>query len=239
MYKVLITTSGTGSRLKGLTQNTNKSLVEVGGKKVIEYIIDQYNPLLELVITIGYFGDKVKKYVTQKYPERKITFVTVSPFEGTGSSLGYSMLQAKDYLQCPFVFHCNDTIVEKDIPSPEFTNWNGVSKGNDPAIFNTENYSSVLVKDSMVTALQMKGAEKFDSFHIGLVGIKDFEEFWKILGELYFKNPTDSTLNDCAAIIIMLQKGIIFKALNFDIWHDTGNLMSLENAQKSLKNNSI
>ena len=41
-YKVLITTSGIGSRLGDLTDFTNKSLVRIGDKPAISHIIDMY-----------------------------------------------------------------------------------------------------------------------------------------------------------------------------------------------------
>ena len=45
-YKVLITTSGIGSRLGNLTEYTNKGLVRVGKKPSISYIIESYPCLL-------------------------------------------------------------------------------------------------------------------------------------------------------------------------------------------------
>ena len=40
--KVIITTSGIGSRLGDLTKYTNKSLMKVGDKFAIDYIFDLY-----------------------------------------------------------------------------------------------------------------------------------------------------------------------------------------------------
>jgi choline kinase len=203
MYKVLITTSGTGSRLKELTKNTNKALIKINGKAVISRIIESYPENIELVITVGYFGTSVKDFIYQLYPTRKITFVDIDNFDGEGSSLGYSMLQAADRLQCPFIFHCNDTLVEGTIPSPENYNWNGGSKGIDSSVYNEKSYSSFLAKDGKMTQMQAKGITPFDYFHIGLVGFKDFTSFWKNLKVAYQRNPLDSTLNDCVAAEIV------------------------------------
>ena len=41
-HKVLITTSGIGSRLGKLTDFTNKSLVRIGDKPAISHIIEHY-----------------------------------------------------------------------------------------------------------------------------------------------------------------------------------------------------
>ena len=58
-YKVLITTSGIGSRLGDLTKFTNKSLVRVGKKPAISYIVESYPKEIEMVITVGYFANQI------------------------------------------------------------------------------------------------------------------------------------------------------------------------------------
>ena len=52
-YKVLITTSGIGSRLGDLTKYTNKSLVRVGDKPAISHIIESYPEDTKFVVTLG------------------------------------------------------------------------------------------------------------------------------------------------------------------------------------------
>ena len=88
---VLITTSGTGNRLGNLTKFTNKSLVRVGEKPAISYIIESYPKDTEFVITTGYYGNHIKQYLKLAYPEKSFTFCDVDRFEGNGSSLLYSM----------------------------------------------------------------------------------------------------------------------------------------------------
>ena len=110
-YKVLITTSGIGSRLGELTDFTNKSLVRIGDKPAISHIIEYYPDDTSFVITLGHFGTYVKEFLELAYPAKDFTFVTVNNFKGTGSSLGHSILQAKYELQCPFIFHASDTVL--------------------------------------------------------------------------------------------------------------------------------
>jgi NDP-sugar pyrophosphorylase family protein len=86
-YKVLITTSGIGSRLGDLTKFTNKSLVRVGKKPAISYIVESYPKEIEMVITVGYFANQVKDFLTLTYPDRRFKFINVDKFEGEGSSL--------------------------------------------------------------------------------------------------------------------------------------------------------
>ena len=80
-YKVLITTSGIGSRLGDLTKYTNKSLVRVGKKPAISYIIEKYPVDIELVITLGYYGNQVRDFLTLAYPERNFNFIEVDKFD--------------------------------------------------------------------------------------------------------------------------------------------------------------
>ncbi len=48
-YKILITASGVGQRLGDLTKYTNKSLVKVGKKPSISYIIENTLKILKLL----------------------------------------------------------------------------------------------------------------------------------------------------------------------------------------------
>ena len=102
-YKVLITTSGIGSRLGEITDFTNKSLVRIGNQPVLSHIIESYPLDTEFVITLGHFGSHVKQFLLLAYPDKNFEFVHVDKFKGEGSSLGYSLLQAEEKLQCPFL----------------------------------------------------------------------------------------------------------------------------------------
>ena len=79
-YKVLLTTSGIGSRLGELTDFTNKALVRLGDKPSISHIIDSYPKDIEIVVTLGYYGNHVSDFLKLVYPDRKITFVDVPNF---------------------------------------------------------------------------------------------------------------------------------------------------------------
>lgn len=227
-YKVLITTSGLGSRLGDITKFTNKSLVRVGKKPAISYIIESYPREIEIVVTTGYFADQVKEFITLAYPERKITFVDVDNYQGQGSSLGYSMLQAKEHLQCSFIFHCCDTIVNNAIPAPDH-NWCAGFKGE-----NGSDYSSFTAIDGKINNINDKGANNFDYLHIGLVGIKDFKEFWHVIENEIEQNPNDSSINDCRAINKMVKSGKNFTVKEFNDWFDIGNIDGLNLARKQI-----
>ena len=78
--KVLVTCSGLGSRLGEITKNTNKSLVRIGNKAAISYIIDSYSEGTEFVITLGHFGSHVRQYLEIAHPKTKFEFIEVEKY---------------------------------------------------------------------------------------------------------------------------------------------------------------
>ncbi len=228
-YKLLLTTSGIGSRLGELTDFTNKALVRVGDKPAISHIIDSYPEHIEIVVTLGYYGSHVSDFLKLAYPERKFTFVNITNFKGKGSSLGLSMLGAAEHLQCPFIFNACDTIVKEDIPHPE-ANWvAGHSKTDNSQYRTIEKQGSKLIK------FKEKGESMHtDLSYIGLCGIKDYLHFWNEL-ETLLLTSSSSTISDCHVINRMSGiYGIDFEVLECDSWLDIGNTSELNISRKKV-----
>ena len=221
--KVLITTSGIGSRLGKLTDFTNKSLVRIGDKPAISYIIEYYPKDTNYIITLGHFGSYVKEFIKLAYPDRKFTFVKVDNFKGKGSSLGYSILQAKNKLQCPFIFHASDTILTKEDNIPNLdSNWCAGAYKNE-----TSQYRTLKVNNNLVEVINEKGEINFDYPYIGLCGIKDYKLFWDKLESL----PNIISLSDVHVINEML-KNVNFKFHKINKWLDMGNVNELNKTRK-------
>jgi hypothetical protein len=232
-YKVLITTSGLGSRLGNLTEYTNKSLVVVGDKPTISHIIEMYPKDTIFVVTLGHFGHHVKQFLSIAYPNRIFEFVEVLPYRGVGSSLAFSMLQAQDKLQCSFIYHASDSILMGElVPSPSY-NWVAGQKSEDAT-----NYASFDVSFPLITKFHDKGMVDFDYLHIGVIGINDYEIFWDNLKSLVLDYPADESLNDLAALIKMLSTGVEFRVWEVLRWFDIGNSHSLQKTRLTLSNNS-
>ncbi len=223
-YKVLITTSGIGSRLGEFTKFTNKSLLRVGKKPAISHIVESYPSNIEFVITLGYFGKQVHDFLLLAYPERKFTFVNVDNFNGEGSSLLYSMLCAKNDLQCPFIFHASDTIVLDEIPSPT-SNWNGgfIGKGS-------SQYTSFDKSGNKVVSFFDKGHLNPDYLHIGIVGINDFEFFWNLAENTISDLNFISQLSD-VDVLKRFVKSKEMRVQHFTKWFDIGNVEKMKEAK--------
>jgi len=220
-YKVVVPSAGLGSRLKNFSKHVNKALVTIENKPSISYIIEKFPINIEIVVALGYKKETVKNFLTLAYPERKFIFVDVSPFEGEGSGLGFTLLQCKQYLQTPFIFCSNDTIVTDDIPLPEY-NWMGYADINE-----TEQYRSIrFERNSNVVEICSKGATGNVKPYIGLAGINDYEIFWKAMEE--GKTEGSIEVGESYGLRFLIDKGIAPIKFN---WFDTGNIDSLQKSR--------
>ena len=223
--KIFIPTAGIGQRLKNLTTTLNKSLITVGSKPAISHIIDMFPNNSEFVIAIGFQGEKVRDYLKLVYPQKKIKFVKIKKFQGSGSGLTRTLFESKKYLQEPFYFISCDTIIKGKIPKSN-NNWIGVSRSRP-----SKSYRRVSIKKNNVLQIFNKN-QKINlnqKNYIGFSFIKDYQNFWE-----QFKNLNKKTLE--LGEIIGMQALIEnkLKAYSFD-WYDTGNLSSLEKTRKSFK----
>lgn len=228
-YKVLITTSGLGSRLGQLTEYTNKCLVRVADKPAISHIIESYPTGTQFVVSLGHFGDHVRQFLTLAYPDHIITYIEVDKYKGEGSSLGYSILQCKDELQCPFIFHASDTILlNKELIAPNYNYVVGAYK------IDSSQYRTLNLNSGNVIQINEKNEIGFDFCYVGVAGIKDFKLFFnklELLIQSGYKDPSD-----VHAINLMVPKAA-FKYIQVDSfnWFDTGNTTELARTRKSFQ----
>ena len=229
-HKVLITTSGLGTRLGNLTDKTNKCLVRVNDKPSISYIIESYPKDTCFVISLGHYGDLVRQFLTIAYPTHDFKFIEIDKYEGEGSSLGYSILQCKNQLQCPFIYHASDTIITNNKLPELTTNWLAASYKEDAS-----HYRTIILNDDKIEKINEKGEINFDLLYIGISGIKDYRLFFKILENLV--NNTGGDLSDVHAISEMLTKKQ-FKCFEVPLknWFDVGNVSELNRTKESFSN---
>lgn len=235
-YKLLLLTGGIGSRLGELTKNTNKALVPINGRPTIDYILEQYPKDVSVVVTLGFLGQSVKDYLEKNHKDRKFEFAWVGRYKGPGSSVGYSILQARDYLQCPFVFQGCDTLVMQEIPAPE-KNWIGGYVENwNASIMDTSSYDTCSVEDSRVVRFNQRGTADFDSIYLGVDGVFDYKKYWETLENLHKQDSESSKLHPIQVYNSMLEVGIVFWSVPFTTWFDTGTPEMFKKTEQYLKN---
>ena len=222
-YKVVIPTAGTGSRLDRLTKYLNKSLVSLAYRPVLSHLIDQFPKDCVFVIVLGYKGHLVRDFLKIAYPKRTFQFTTVDPYIGPNSGLGRSLLCSEKFLQEPFVFISCDTLVKESIPAPK-VNWMGYHK-----VKNVKSYRTLQIKNQRVYKIFEKGANTKDQeAYIGFAGIKDYNIFWDAMHK---GDDTPILQGEVCGMRGVIEKESV--SAHFFTWYDTGNLDSLNRAQKA------
>jgi len=216
LYKVCILAAGKGTRNRHA--KINKALIPLGTQTVLDYLIAKFPSHVEIVIAVGYNSDIVKWY-SSKWGDR-IEFIDVQ-YEGEGVGPGYSLLQCEPLLQCPFIYMACDTIVTDDIPEP-LGNWIGFSE-----VTEKDPYLTMSISEGRVLEVYDKcDANATYDASIGLVGVKDYKDFFEGLS-----HPTivHGEHQDTSGIASLIPNGL--QAIRFN-WLDTGSTEGYENARR-------
>ena len=93
--KAIILAAGFGKRLLPLTKERPKPLLEIGGKKLIEYSIDllRENNITEIIINSHYLHEKISEFITKKYPNISLSY------EKTILDTGGGILNAMNFFE--------------------------------------------------------------------------------------------------------------------------------------------
>ena len=94
--KAIILAAGVSARLRPLTNNTPKCLLKIGGKTILERMLNNllaYN-LTEVIIVTGFFQEQIKDFVSRYYPQLNVTFIYNEIFDSTNNI--YSLWLTKE-----------------------------------------------------------------------------------------------------------------------------------------------
>ncbi len=233
-YKVCILAAGSGKRLKKISK-IHKSLLPINARAIISSIIEKFDQSIEIIIAVGEDYEQIKEYIDFAHSKRKIRFVKVKKYSGTGSGPGRSLLECKKYLNCPFIFTSCDTLIKNKVILPKY-NWIGVqnvSRPDDFLIVHKPKKGLLKLIDKKKTNYFQNQLgykkNKYKAF-IGIAGIKDYDFFWKNLkkNQKFIKNEHQVS----NGLESLLEKGLKLK--NFK-WFDTGNIQNYLNSKKRLE----
>ncbi len=103
----VILAAGKGTRLRPLTENCPKPLVEVGGKTLLDHIVGALPSFVdELIILTGYKGEMIREYCGEEFQGRKVTYVHQEEQNGTAPGLWL----CKEHIKGRFLFLFADDI---------------------------------------------------------------------------------------------------------------------------------
>ena len=85
----VILAAGRGTRMRPLTDTTPKPLLLVGGKPILDHILEALPAeITEVIFVTNYLEEQIKSYYGAKWGSRKMSYVTQeNPAGGTGAAL--------------------------------------------------------------------------------------------------------------------------------------------------------
>lgn len=111
--QAVILAAGISKRLRPLTDNTPKCLLNIGNKNLLQRTIENViaNGIEDFVIVTGYRENMIKEFLDKNFPGLKKTFITNKDFENNNNS--YSLWMTKDLVKDDILLLDSDIIFDK------------------------------------------------------------------------------------------------------------------------------
>jgi glucose-1-phosphate thymidylyltransferase len=228
--KIAVPMAGYGSRLRPLTWSKPKALLQLAGKTVLDYVLEQFNTLpdqenVEFVFIVGPFQlAQVQKFVEQNYPNLKVHFTVQESMRGQSDALW----QAREYLSGPMLMVFSDTLVDADFSVLE--NINGEAIAWVKEVPDPHSYGVTLLDEQgNVCKLVEKPTDL--SNRLAVVGFYYFPSAEDLLAAIQQQMEQNRTLNNefflVDAINIMLDRGLRMRPIQVGVWLDAGKTNTL------------
>ncbi|MDZ7412605.1 MAG: phosphocholine cytidylyltransferase family protein [candidate division KSB1 bacterium] len=114
--QVVLLAAGEARRLRPLTEQTPKCLLEVTeGMSILDVTLEnlRWAGLDEVVVVTGFYADKVRSHVARRYPSMRVHWVHNSDFAVTNNA--YSLWLARDAVRGPFLLLDADILFDRRI----------------------------------------------------------------------------------------------------------------------------
>jgi NDP-sugar pyrophosphorylase family protein len=88
IMKAILLAAGEGKRMRPLTLETPKPMIDVLGKPLLHHLIDGLpSEITVLIIVIGYKGEQIRAYFGESFEGRKVSYVIQEKQIGNAQAL--------------------------------------------------------------------------------------------------------------------------------------------------------
>ncbi len=218
---VIIPVAGIGTRLRPHTHTIPKALITVAGKSILGHILDAVVPLRldEVVMVIGYMGNRVIEHVEETHPKLRVRYVTQEERRG----LGHAIYTAREALAKPepVLVILGDTIFQADLGAVIGKPWSsiGVMEVPDP-----ERFGVVVLENGFVSRMVEKPDRPVSN--LAIAGVYYFTNA-RLLGECVTEVvesgvTTKGEFQLTDALQRMIDRGEKIGTFRLDGWYDCG-----------------
>ncbi len=230
--KAFILAAGKGKRMRPLTENTPKPLLPVGGKPIIQHLIDDIEERVdEIIILVGWKGEMVKEKVHSEKAE--IKFTKQEKLLGTADAIGH----AEKFMDNNFICMNGDVIIPKD-SLHGFIDF--FEEKNEPTIAmakveNPESYGVLITEKEKITdIIEKPDKPKSDLVNAGLYGFTP--KIFDAIDETEKSSRGEYEITDSLQILMDQ------RLLGFEIkkkWYELSRPWDLLSANKELLNQTL
>jgi glucose-1-phosphate thymidylyltransferase len=233
----IIPVAGRGKRLRPHTHSQPKVLMNVAGKPILAYILDDVRALDidEITFVVGYLAEQVEEFVRERY-SFKAHFVHQEEALGNG----HAIYLAREHLSDPTLIVFGDTIVEADLRAAANLPHSaiGVHRVDDPRAFGVVEVDG----DGFVRHLWEKPEAPPDGLSqipdlavVGVYMIREPQRFGAALEEMVARRQMsrgEYWLAD--ALQIFMDDGARLRTFPVRRWYDCGTPEALLRANHAL-----
>ncbi len=108
--QAIILAAGRGTRMKKLTQKTNKPMLEIKGRPILDYKIRALpKKIKEVIFIVRYHCEDVMNYFGKEFDGRKIRYIFQDKLNGTGGAIHL----ARSFIKDKFLVMMGDDLYHK------------------------------------------------------------------------------------------------------------------------------
>ncbi|MEM1988685.1 MAG: sugar phosphate nucleotidyltransferase [Candidatus Woesearchaeota archaeon] len=238
--KAIIPVAGKGTRLKPHTHTTPKPLLEIAGKPILSYILDEilFIPEVdEIVLIVGYFGKEIENYVSGYVKNKQLSFVYQEILNGDGGAIKLAIedIYKRNSQDDEVLVLFGDTLIDVDLRAEL-----ALRKNYDGIIFSKDVKEPWLYgiietdKKEIITSIVEKPLNsKSNLAVIGAYWFKSMDLLYRKINFLFENNiTTKGEFKLADAIALMIKDNLVLRSKKVNEWFDCGRVDVLLDANK-------
>ncbi|MEO8199086.1 MAG: sugar phosphate nucleotidyltransferase [Gemmatimonadota bacterium] len=231
--QVIIPLAGKGTRLRPHTHLVPKPMLKVGGRPVMDWVMDRLNGLdvSELIFITGHLKEQAEEYSRTRYgiPSR---YIEQKVQDGTAGAVNL----ARPFVKEPILIVFVDTVFEADLTLINRFKGDGIIWAKE--VEDYQRFGVVVTdKDGYMTKIVEKPSTPISKLaNIGLYYIKDVDTLWKGIDYTLKSAPNKGEYYLTDAFQYMIDQGRKILTAEVGGWYDCGKLDTLLETNEILLN---
>ncbi len=227
--KAIILAAGLGKRMRPLTNDKPKALVELKGKPLLEHVLQSLEKagVKKAVIVVGFGKEMIRKRFGNVFGKMKLSYVEQRVAMGTA----HAVLQAKGKIRGNFLVGSSDVIV-----LPQLWKKLAAKKGFDAVVAlredkHPEKYGVALISGKKIKAIIEKPSKKLESNLVNVAAYLFSQKIFAALEKTKVSKRGEFELTD--SINALAAKGKAGFVLYSGKCIDIGTVEELRKAEKT------